>query len=131
MHKLILKLSSITVLLMIYTSSSAQEDCGAASIDSAEYRYQIGRFEECIEGLNKCLNNKQSFNYDQKVRAYYLLANCYLAIDLVSNADSVIEELLLQKENFETDLRDPEDQILFLPFQNTMKISVLRLLLFL
>ena len=108
MHKLILKLSSITILLVIYTSSSAQEDCGAASIDSAEYRYQIGRFDECIDGLNKCLNNKQSFDYDQKVRAYYLLANCYLAIDLVSNADSVIEELLLQKENFETDLRDPE-----------------------
>ena len=108
MHKLILKLSSITILLVIYTSSSAQEDCGAASIDSAEYRYQIGRFDECIDGLNKCLNNKQSFDYDQKVRAYYLLANCYLAIDLVSNADSVIEELLVQKENFETDLRDPE-----------------------
>src|SRR6476659_2886251 len=118
MHKLILKLSSITILLVIYTSSSAQEDCGAASIDSAEYRYQIGRFDECIDGLNKCLNNKQSFDYDQKVRAYYLLANCYLAIDLVSNADSETGLLLL-------------DQILFLPFQNTMKISVLRLLLFL
>jgi len=108
MHKSILMLNSITVLLMLCTSSSAQEDCGTASLDSAEYRYQIGRFDECIDGLNKCLSNKHGFNFDQKVRAYYLLANCYLAVDSANTADSVIEELLLQKENFETDLRDPE-----------------------
>src|SRR4051794_20033318 len=108
MHKLNLMLSSLILLQAIYTSSFGQDDCGVASIDSAEYRYEIGRFDECIQGLNKCLNNKHNFNFDQKIRAYYLLANCYLAIDSTNNADSAIEELLLQKENFETDLRDPE-----------------------
>ena len=108
MYKWYLLLSSVIILQAISTSCFAQEYCGVASIDSAEYRYEIGRFDECIEGLNKCLNNKHNFNFDQKIRAFYLLANCYLAIDATSNADSVIEELLLQKENFETDLRDPE-----------------------
>src|SRR4051794_7064990 len=108
MHKLISPLFNVMVLQAICTYSFAQNDCGAASIDSAGFRYEIGRFEECIDVLNNCLSNKHSFNFDEKIRAYYLLANSYLALDSISSADSVIQELLLQKENFETDLRDPE-----------------------
>jgi hypothetical protein len=101
-------LGSMMILHAIYSSSFAQNYCGAASIDSAEYKYAIGRFDECIEGLNKCLYSKHSFNPDQKVHAYHLLAKCYLATDSVSKADSVIEELLLLKDNFEPDARDAE-----------------------
>ena len=114
------------ILLTIFENSFGQDDCGAASIDSAGYRYEIGRFEECIQGLNSCLNNKHSFNSDEKTRAYYLLANAYLAIDSISSADSVIEELLIQKENFETDLRDPErfrNRVLFLKANIVSSVS--------
>ncbi|HEY6974995.1 MAG TPA: hypothetical protein VH396_01830, partial [Chitinophagaceae bacterium] len=95
-------------IIILQTSSFAQDYCDATSIDSAEYKYEIGRFDECIKSLNKCLYNKHSFNPDQKVQAYHLLAKCYLAIDSVSKADSTIEELLLLKDNFETDPKDPE-----------------------
>lgn len=89
-------------------SSFAQDYCGAVSIDSAEYRYGIGRFEECMEGLTKCLNTKKAFTADERVQAFHLLAKCYLAMDSIRVADSVIEELLLLKDNFETDPKDPE-----------------------
>src|SRR6476620_10044810 len=108
MCKQYLMLSSMIILHEIYTSCFAQNSCGAASIDSAEYRYGIGRFNECIAGLNKCLYSKHGFNSDQKVQAYHLLAKCYLAVDSVTKADSVIEELLLLKDNFEPDTRDAE-----------------------
>jgi len=106
--KLLMLGSMIIILHAIYTLSFAQNYCGAASIDSAEYKYRIGRFVEGIEGLKKCLYNKHSFNSDQKVQAYHLLAKCYLAVDSVDKADSIIEELLLLKDNFESDARDPE-----------------------
>lgn len=108
MRKLHLICSGLIVLHAVCTTSLAQQECGAAAIDSAEYRYQIGRFDECAAELTQCLSEKHGFDFDQKIRAYYLLANCYLALDSASVADSVIEELLLQKDNFETDLRDPE-----------------------
>ncbi|HRI19922.1 MAG TPA: TonB-dependent receptor plug domain-containing protein, partial [Panacibacter sp.] len=96
------------VFTVINTSSFSQDICGEVSIDSAEYRYEIGRFDECIQGINNCLQVKAGFNADQKVQAYYLLAKCYLAVDMPENADSAIESLLLLKDNFETDFRDPE-----------------------
>jgi len=103
-----LMLGGMIILHAIFTSSFAQNYCGATSIDSAEYRYSIGRFDECIEGLNKCLYGKHGFNSDQKVQAYDLLAKCYLAIDSASKADAAIEELLLLKDNFEPDATDAE-----------------------
>jgi outer membrane receptor for ferrienterochelin and colicins len=117
MYKWYLTLSSVIILQAIHTSCFAQDYCGAVSIDSAEYRYEIGGFEECIEGLNKCLNNKRGFTSDQKIQAYHLLAKCYLAIDSITKADSVIEELLLLKDNFETDTREAErfkNRVLFI-----------------
>ena len=115
------------ILQIIYcTSSFAQSDCGAASIDSAEYRYGIGRFEECIEGLRKCLNTKKAFIPDERVQAFHLLAKCYLAVDSISVADSVIEELLLLKDNFETDPKDPErfkNQVLLVKSNTVSSVS--------
>src|SRR6266542_3176042 len=108
MHNRYFLLSSMMLLQTMSAPCLAQGYCGAVSIDSAEYRYKIGRFDECIQGLKQCLNNKRGFNVDQKVEAYHLLANCYLAIDSISKADSVIDELLLLKDNFETDIKDAE-----------------------
>src|SRR5215210_6783253 len=126
MYKWYLMASSVIILQAIFTPSFAQYNCGAASIDSAEYRYGIGRFDECIEGLNKCLSVKRSFNSDQKTQAYHLLAKCYLAIDSISKADSVIEELLILKDNFETEARDPErlrNQVLFIRSNMVSSVS--------
>jgi outer membrane receptor for ferrienterochelin and colicins len=126
MKKFFPLLCSTVILQVMRICSFAQDNCGAASLDSASFRYEIGRFEECIEGLNNCLAKKHSFNFDEKIRAYYLLANSYLAIDSISGADSVIEELLLQKENFETDLRDPRrfrDRVLFLKSNIVSSVS--------
>jgi len=121
-----LMLSSMIILHAIYTSCFAQNSCGAASIDSAEYRYGIGRFNECIEGLNKCLYSKHGFNSDQKVQAYHLLAKCYLAVDSVTKADSVLEDLLLLKDNFEPDSRDPDrlrNRVLFMKSNIVSSVS--------
>jgi outer membrane receptor for ferrienterochelin and colicins len=117
MGKWHLALGSMIILQAIYISALAQSNCGETSIDSAEYKYGIGRFDESIDGLTKCLNEKHGFNSDQKIEAYHLLAKCYLAIDSTSRADSVIEELLLLKDNFETDAKDEErfrSRILFI-----------------
>src|SRR5690349_363539 len=101
-------LGSIIISYAIFTSSLAQDYCGPISLDSAQYKYDIGKFDESIYGLNGCLNEKHGFNPDEKVQAYELLAKCYLAVDSTNKADSVIEELLLLKDNFEPDPRDEE-----------------------
>ena len=99
----------IMVFQLTCISVYAQENtCGRASIDSAEQRYDVGRFIECIDGLSKCLQTRNGFDADEKVQAYHLMAKCYLAIDSLDKADAVIEELLVLKENFETDPKDPE-----------------------
>jgi outer membrane receptor for ferrienterochelin and colicin len=89
-------------------SASFSQDCGATTINSAQEYYFIGRFDESIDILSKCLLTAQGFNSDEKIRAYHLLALCYLAIDSTNSADSSIEELLALKDNFEPDLGDPE-----------------------
>jgi hypothetical protein len=61
--------------------------------------------------------SKKAFNADQKVQAFHILGKCYLAIDSIAKADSVIEELLALKENFETDSKDPDrfvNRVLFI-----------------
>ena len=108
MYKPYLILWIIIMMQAIYTLSAAQSFCGDASIDSAGYKYGIGKLDECIDGLNKCLKNKQDFNLGQKTQAYHLLAKCYLALDSMEKADSIIAELLSITENFETDPDDPE-----------------------
>ncbi|HRH59499.1 MAG TPA: TonB-dependent receptor [Chitinophagaceae bacterium] len=96
------------VLVLQPIKNFAQYECGAASVDSAEYRYQIGRFYECIDAVNKCINERPGYKPEQKTHAYYLLAKCYLAIDSVNKADSVMYELLMRQQNFEPDLNDPQ-----------------------
>lgn len=94
-------------LQFVCVQALCQETAGTDSINVAERRYVIGRFNECIDGLKVSLERKL-FTHEQKVRGYSLLAMCYLAIDSIKNADSSIEQLLSIKEDFETDPRDPE-----------------------
>jgi outer membrane receptor for ferrienterochelin and colicins len=94
--------------MALQTGLHAQSSCGAASIDAAEGFYNIGRFKECIGGLTACLESKNGFNFDQKISALRLLAMSYLAIDSTAKGDEYISQLLLNKDNFESDARDPE-----------------------
>jgi len=118
MDKCWLKLSMLLLLQCFLHAAFAQNyNCGNTSIDSAELRYDVGRFDECINGLTQCLQAKKAFNADQKVQAFHILGKCYLAIDSIAKADSVIEELLALKENFETDSKDPDrfvNRVLFI-----------------
>ena len=102
-YKLYWRLGLIFIIQLVFNAGFSQNyDCGNISIDSADQHYNVGRFDECIDGPNRCLQIKKAFNADQKVQALHILAKCYLAMDSISRADSVIEELLALKENFET-----------------------------
>ncbi len=96
-------------LLFILNSivTAAQDDCGSNSLNQAESYYDIGRFNEAISAVQACLD-KKAFNYNEKIQAYRLLAMSYLAVDSSVNADANIEKLLMLKDNFEADVRDPD-----------------------
>ena len=83
--KKLLTLLTCLGLMQIISVTAAAQDCGSAAIDSAIYLYNIGRFEEAINGLNGCLNSKRAFSFEQRVQAHHLLALCYLAIDSTAN----------------------------------------------
>src|ERR1041385_8001006 len=107
MTKLLVIFSCIIMIDAICVPGIAQ-NCGSSSIDSASDMYNTGRFDECINQLNYCLNSRHGFSFDQKIQAYHLLAVCYLAVDSVASADKAIEQLLALKENFEPAFNDPE-----------------------
>lgn len=110
--------------ILICGRLSAQE-CGPAALNDAEGQYNIGKFYESISRLNSCLGNK-GFNYSEKVQAYRLLSMSYLALDSLELADENIEKLLLLKDNFEADTRDPDRfrlQVLFLRQQMRAKLT--------
>lgn len=96
----------ILCCLTAAATASAQE-CGPASIAEAEGQYNIGKFYEAISRLNACLDGK-GFSYSDKVQAYRLLSMSYLAMDSTDKADESIEKLLILKDNFEADTRDPD-----------------------
>jgi outer membrane receptor for ferrienterochelin and colicins len=118
MHKCYLRLYLVLLLQCFFHGAFAQDyNRGNTSIDSAELRYNVGRFDECIIGLTQCLQTKKAFNADQKIQAFHILAKCYLAIDSIAKADSVIQELLALKEDFEADAKDPDrfgNRVLFI-----------------
>lgn len=99
----------LLMLLNLTSTINAQDNnCSAASITEAENFYNIGRFKECIGQLSNCLLQAKGFGYEEKVQAYRLLAMANLAIDSIANADDNIEQLLLVKDDFTADSRDPE-----------------------
>jgi outer membrane receptor for ferrienterochelin and colicins len=87
---------------------NAQENCNATTISDCENLYNIGRFNECINQLKQCLAATKGFIYEDKVQAYRLLSMSYLAIDSVETADEYIVQLLMLKDDFTADSRDPE-----------------------
>ena len=101
----------LTLVLFCFFAPSniyAQEACNANTISEAESYYNIGRFTECILKLKQCISQSNSFTYDDKLQAYRLIAMSYLAIDSTDAADESIVQLLLLKDDFTADSRDPE-----------------------
>ncbi len=99
----------ITLLFMLATTSTIEaQDCGPATIAEAENLYNIGRFNECISRLDTCLKQVKGFAYEEKVQALRLLSMSYLAIDKIDNADESIQQLLILKDDFTADSRDPD-----------------------
>lgn len=93
----------------IVAATQAQDkDCGPSSVTEAENLYNIGRFNECIAQLSKCLVQNNGFAFEEKVQAYRLLSMSYLAIDSIATADENINQLLLLKDDFTADSRDPD-----------------------
>jgi outer membrane receptor protein involved in Fe transport len=122
-NKLRLRLLLIVTILII-GKANAQE-CGLNALNDAESQYNIGKFYESINRLNSCISSK-GFTYSEKVQAYRLLSMSYLALDSVERADESIERLLLLKDNFEADTRDPDRfrlQVLFLRQQMRGKLT--------
>lgn len=120
--KLRLQLLSVFTL---FTMAANAQDCGLNAINDAEGQYNIGKFYESINRVNACLDSK-GFTYSEKVQAYRLLSMSYLALDSVDKADESIEKLLLLKDNFEADTRDPDRfrlQVLFLRQQMRAKLT--------
>jgi len=76
-------------------------------IEYAGNQYDIGKFIECIQGLNYCIAQK-GFDYSEMIQAYRISAMCYLAMDSITEADKCIERLLSIDEAFELDVRDPQ-----------------------
>lgn len=122
-NKLSLRLLLILTVLII-GKANAQE-CGLNALNDAEGQYNIGKFYESINRLNSCISGK-GFTYSEKVQAYRLLSMSYLALDSIEKADESIERLLLLKDNFEADTRDPDRfrlQVLFLRQQMRAKLT--------
>ena len=100
-------LITIVFMLAITSTTKAQENnCGPAAVTEAENLYNIGRFRECIAQLSNCLIQPKGFGYEEKVQAYRLLSMSYLAIDVA--ADENIQQLLILKDDFTADSRDPD-----------------------
>jgi len=114
----------LIIIVLIISKAYAQE-CGLNTLNDAEGQYNIGKFYESINKLNSCIAGK-GFNFSEKVQAYRLLSMSYLALDSVEKADESIERLLLLKDNFEADTRDPDRfrlQVLFLRQQLRAKLT--------
>lgn len=113
--KKILHSSGLVILISLFSTgimaqdsmfSNAQHECGNREIDIATNQYDIGKFIECIQGLNYCIERK-GFDYHEMIQAYRISAMCYLAMDSVKEADRCIERLLTIDDNFQLDVRDP------------------------
>jgi outer membrane receptor for ferrienterochelin and colicins len=81
--------------------------CGKNTILQAELDYQVGGFFTCISRLNSCIQ-RNGFAENEKIDAMKWIAMAYLAMDSIEAANRTITALLTLKDNFETELRDPE-----------------------
>ena len=84
----------------------AQSQC-RAELSEAESRYNEGRFDEAIDGINRCLS-KSGLTEDERKLAYMLLGKTYLAKDYLNEARQAVKKLLEVVPNFEADpVQDP------------------------
>ncbi len=81
--------------------------CGKNTITQAELDYQIGGFFACITKLKSCIQ-RNGFSENEKIDALKWIAMSYLAMDSIEAANRTITAILTLKDNFETELRDPE-----------------------
>ncbi len=81
--------------------------CGKNTITQAELDYQLGGFFTCISRLNTCIQ-RNGFAENEKIDAMKWIAMAYLAMDSIEAANRTITAILTLKDNFETELRDPE-----------------------
>lgn len=120
-----LRFRLLLIITIIIISKVNAQECGLNTLNDAEGQYNIGKFYESINKLNSCISGK-GFNFSEKVQAYRLLSMSYLALDSIEKADESIERLLLLKDNFEADTRDPDRfrlQVLFLRQQLRGKLT--------
>ena len=104
---ILMSLSYTQVIAQDSMQNMAQHECGNREIEYASNQYDIGKFIECIQGLNYCIS-KKGFDYSEMIQAYRISAMCYLAMDSIKEADKCIEMLLSIDEAFELDVRDPQ-----------------------
>ena len=120
-----LRFQLLLIFTILFAGKASAQECGLNALNDAEGQYNIGKFYESINKLNSCISAK-GFTYSEKVQAYRLLSMSYLALDSVEKADESIERLLLLKDNFEADTRDPDRfrlQVLFLRQQLRAKLT--------
>jgi outer membrane receptor for ferrienterochelin and colicins len=101
MKRVIYMLSILMWVLAILVAGEvrAQENCGEFKITEAQRRYSNGNFNDVFQLLNPCLED--GFTNNEKVVAYKLTAQSYLAIDSLGKATDAIRKMLLLNPSYE------------------------------
>ncbi|MEO6286367.1 MAG: TonB-dependent receptor [Dyadobacter sp.] len=101
MKRVIYMLSVLMWVLAILVAGEvrAQENCGEFKITEAQRRYSNGNFNDVFLLLNPCLED--GFTNNEKVVAYKLTAQSYLAIDSLGKATDAIRKMLLLNPSYE------------------------------
>ncbi len=100
----ILRVPLLFALLVSFAvCGRAQEECGHSAIIANEFRYDIGKFYECMASLRPCIDSKGFTELEDKIRAVQLMAMCELGVDSVDAAEVWITRLLTINDNFQPD----------------------------
>ncbi len=83
----------------------AQEICGEVALNEARKNYETGNFNKVILLLKPCI--EKEFNEKQKIQAYRILSETYIALDSLSSAYDAAFSLIKINPNFEPNLFDP------------------------
>jgi hypothetical protein len=90
-------------------------DC-TKRLDEAQQNYYNGNFETSIELVKRCLQN-DSITETERIRAYKILAQTYLAKDYVEPAKKVIIKILEVNPNYTPAIEQEPPQFVELVFQ--------------
>jgi outer membrane receptor for ferrienterochelin and colicins len=89
----------VVLAILVANEVRAQENCGEFKITEAQRRYSNGNFNDVFLLLNPCLED--GFTNNEKVVAYKLTAQSYLAIDSLGKATDAIRKMLLLNPSYE------------------------------